>query len=40
MDFKSDNGVVRLAFHVYYSVGSCRMNQKFRNLKRLEPGAN
>lgn len=39
MGFKSDNGKVGLASHMYYSVGSRRMNQKSRSVKRLEPGA-
>lgn len=38
MGFKSDNGKVGLASHMYYSVGSRRMNQKSRSVKRLEPG--
>lgn len=37
MGFKSDNGKVGLASHMYSSVGSRRMNQKSRSVKRLEP---
>lgn len=40
MNFKYENDMIRFIFYIYHSVGSCGMNWKFGNLKRLDPGNN